>query len=164
MDKPMNRLKDMNVDDLFDRETDSLVSSNIDSRDYNEFDARFNKNPFISDVMSEIADQREKDVIFNHSLQKGLFNDIRKSPLRDRMPVNLQTYDPAFEKHLFYKQSKGLKGAYEAGQPMNKDLMMQTSNNTRFKKFAPRANQPDANAGLSYGEDFSFNPTKFFCQ
>lgn len=139
--KTLNRLKDMDVDDLFDRDdNESIVSSNIDSTGLADFNAKFNRNPFISDAVSEIADEREKDVIFNHSLKQGLFNDIKKSPLRERMPVTLQTYDPAFDNHLFYKKSKGLKGAPQAGEPMNKDLMMQTSNNHRFKKFAPRAN------------------------
>ena len=45
--------------------------------------------PFIADTVSEINDEREKNAIFNHSLKDGLFNDLRNSPLRDRMPNDL---------------------------------------------------------------------------
>ena len=50
--------------------------------------------------------------------------------------------------------------APESDQPaiLTKDELMQSSNNLRFKKFEPRADDPINNAGLSYGEDFSFNP------
>jgi len=47
---------------------------------------------------------------------------------------------------------------------MNKDIMMQTSKNQRFSKFVPRSANPDNNAGLNYGDDFTFNPTKFYCK
>ena len=62
-------------------------------------------NPFITDTMSEINDDREKNVIFSHSMAKGVFNDLRNSPLKQRLPENLQVYDPALEKRLFAKEA-----------------------------------------------------------
>jgi len=46
----------------------------------------------------------------------------------------------------------------------NKDFLMQSSNNLRFKKFEPREETEGANDGLDYGKDFSFNPAKFYCK
>ena len=65
-------------------------------------------NCFIADTVSEIHDEREKNAIFSHSLKHGVFNDIRNSPLRKRMPVEMQVYNPALEKRLFAKQSGAL--------------------------------------------------------
>ena len=42
--------------------------------------------------------------------------------------------------------------------------MMSTSKNMRFKKFEPRADIEGKNDGLAIGDDFSFNPTKFYCR
>jgi hypothetical protein len=47
---------------------------------------------------------------------------------------------------------------------MNKDIMMATSKNQRFSKFVPRSTDPDNNTGLNYADDFTFNPTKFYCK
>ena len=41
---------------------------------------------------------------------------------------------------------------------LTKDQLMQNSKNVRFKKFVPRGEDAGNNAGLSYGDDFSFNP------
>ena len=61
-------------------------------------------NPFITDTVSEIHDDKEKNAIFNHSLKHGVFNDIRNSPLRERLPADMQYYNPALEKRLFAKE------------------------------------------------------------
>ena len=97
-------MKDMDVDSLC---TDS-DAERIDRKDINRMlygrkggNSRRGPNAFNADVMSEIADDREKDAIFNHSLSKGLFNDIRDSPLKERLPADLQFYNPALEKRIF---------------------------------------------------------------
>lgn len=52
----------------------------------------------------------------------------------------------------------------EAPAALNKDLLMSSSNNLRFKKFEPRADgENNPNDGLNFTDDFSFNPTKFYC-
>ena len=71
---------------------------------------RTNPNPFIADTVSEINDNKEKNAIFNHSLKDGLFNDIRESPLRERLPADLQVYDPALERRLFARQQRDVPG------------------------------------------------------
>ena len=61
-------------------------------------------NPFLNDTVSEINDDKEKNAIFNHSLKHGVFNDIRNSPLKERLPTDLQYYNPALEKRLFAQE------------------------------------------------------------
>ena len=118
-DKTLDRLKDLEVDS-FDRE--SQFSELGSMKDYprnrtndphqDMMDAIFvpkaKNSAFIADTVSEINDEREKNAIFSHSLKHGVFNDIRNSPLRRRMPVEMQVYNPALEKRLFAKQSDGL--------------------------------------------------------
>ena len=67
-------------------------------------------NPFISDTLSEINDEKEKNAIFSHSLKHGVYNEIRNSPLRDRLPRDLQIYNPALEKRLFAKEAAKAPG------------------------------------------------------
>ena len=105
-------------------------------------------NPFISDTLSEIHDEKEKNAIFSHSLKHGVYNEIRNSPLRDRLPRDLQIYNPALEKRLFAKEAAKAPGMGQASRfgakskinpldeaptELNKDLLLQTSNNLRFK-------------------------------
>ena len=82
----MDRLRDLEVDS-FDRGSEiSAVSSTLSARlnrrnNTDMIDSAFvrrtNPNPFIADTVSEINDNKEKNVIFNHSMKHGLFNDIR---------------------------------------------------------------------------------------
>ena len=67
-------------------------------------------NPFISDTLSEINDEKEKNAIFSHSLKHGVYNEIRSSPLRERLPKDLQIYNPALEKRLFAKAAAKAPG------------------------------------------------------
>lgn len=67
-------------------------------------------NPFLTDTVSEVGDDREKNAIFSHSFKHGVFNDIRNSPLRERLPHDLQYYNPALEKRLFAKETAKLPG------------------------------------------------------
>jgi hypothetical protein len=46
-------------------------------------------NEFIGETMSEVYDPKEKKAVFNHSLRDGVFNDIKASPLRSKMPLGL---------------------------------------------------------------------------
>jgi len=59
-----------------------------------------NKN-FARDTMSELFDNQEKTAVFQHSMRHGLFNDIKNSPLKAKMPSRMQVYEPALENHLF---------------------------------------------------------------
>jgi len=43
----------------------------------------------MNETLSEINDDKEKNAIFNHSMRHGVFNDLRNSPLKDKMPNNL---------------------------------------------------------------------------
>ena len=67
-------------------------------------------DPFHTDVMPEINDEKEKNVLFNHTLEKGLFNDLRASPLREKLPDDLQLYNPALEKRLYQRQKAKVPG------------------------------------------------------
>jgi hypothetical protein len=45
--------------------------------------------PRFGDTMSELGDEREKDAVFAHTLNKGgLFENIRASPLKNHLPKN----------------------------------------------------------------------------
>ena len=45
-----------------------------------------------AETLSEPYDMEEKNALFDHSMTKGLFNDIKNSPLRDKMPRRMQIY------------------------------------------------------------------------
>ena len=110
----LNRLRDLEIDS-FDRESNlSNISSQMSSRQglrtTKNFTRTNNQNMFAVDTVSEIHDEKEKNSIFNHSMKHGLFNDIRASPLKDRLPSNLRIYDPALEKRLFAKEASRIPG------------------------------------------------------
>jgi hypothetical protein len=46
-----------------------------------------------AETLSEPYDQEEKEALFGHSMTKGLFNNIRNSPLKDKMPPRMQVYE-----------------------------------------------------------------------
>ena len=109
-----DRLKDMDVDSFM---TDSDVDRNIEFFERKDVDRILkgkkhlkNYDPFHTDVMSEINDEKEKNVLFNHTLEKGLFNDLRSSPLREKLPDDLQLYNPALEKRLYQRQKAKVPG------------------------------------------------------
>ena len=79
------------------------MSSGRPARDADQLWNPRNKNlkTFMNDTLSEVGDERDKDAIFNHSMRHGVFNDLRNSPLKDRMPDDLQVYNPALEKRMF---------------------------------------------------------------
>ena len=167
----MDRLRDLEIDS-FDRDSAfsdvgsdpglaklrrskaPMDESMLDS----VFNAKQKSNPFITDTMSEINDEKEKNVLFSHSMSKGVFNDLRNSPLKRRLPENLQVYDPALEKRLFAKEARKMPGQGPNNRksaasklaptaftdpdkvlhtgvksPLNKDLLMHSSKNIRFK-------------------------------
>ena len=139
-------------------------------RDHEDFDwmktmHEKNKDPFVGETMSEINDEKEKNAIFHHSLKEGLFNDLRNSPLKKRMPGDLQMYNPALERRLFARESSKVPGApprigdkhYDVNEgegDLNKDLMFASTKNLRFKEFKPRADDENANNGLNFDDDF----------
>lgn len=127
-------------------------------------DNKAQKNNFLERTLSEVNNEQEKNALFHHSMRDGLFNDLRNSPLRQKMPEDLQMYNPALERRLFAKEASKIPGAptrmgdhhYDVKEAsLNKDLLMATSANHRFQEFVPRADTDDeANGGLNYGDDF----------
>ena len=102
---PLHKLETLDVESLEARSKQgSMRSDDMESRDSARFgdsqigsdDMRSNiKNlysfgkraePFLGDTMSEIYDDKEKKAVFNHSLRDGVFNDIKNSPLKAKMP------------------------------------------------------------------------------
>ena len=165
---PLSRLKDLDMkqigDDNFSRASmsGSSVRTDLDMDPLGFVDR---KNRFFNDTVSEIGDEKEKDMLFDHTLKHGVFNDLKRSPLREKMPHQLQMYEPALDRRLFAKDNARQAPAVADQPVMNKDLSMSMSNNMRFKKFEPRAEKADvSNEGLNYADNFQFNPTKFYCK
>ena len=67
---------------------------------------RQNNQAFARETMSELFDNQEKSAIFQHSMKHGLFNNIKNSPLKDKMPTRMQMYEPSIDNQLFAKESK----------------------------------------------------------
>ena len=65
---------------------------------------------YFLELSLEFHDDKEKNAIFNHSLRHGVFNDIRNSPLKERLPADMQYYNPALEKRLFAKEFQKAPG------------------------------------------------------
>ena len=107
MDDTFDRLRELDVDSF----ATGSDASNMDMIDQMLNRAGRKAKPYIADTLSEINDEKEKNAIFNHSLKDGLFNDLRHSPLRDRMPHDLQFYNPALEKRIFAKEHAKQPGA-----------------------------------------------------
>ena len=138
-DNVFDRLRDVDVDS-FERGSGSLAGgSDRGSAVHALYDPK-NKNlhAFMNDTLSEINDNKEKEVIFNHSMKHGVFNDLRTSPLKNKMPHDLQMYNPALEKRLMARESATMGGgsgplnASATENGFNKDLMCATSKNLRF--------------------------------
>lgn len=51
-------------------------------KEKNAREGRFRPN----DTVSEVCDPVERDALFEHSFSKGLFSNIKHSPLRERAP------------------------------------------------------------------------------
>ena len=45
-----------------------------------------------AETLAEPYDMEEKNAMFDHSMKKGVFNDIKNSPLREKMPQRMQIY------------------------------------------------------------------------
>lgn len=95
----------------------------------------------VNDTISEVYDPVEKQALFDHSMTKGLFNNIRNSPLKDKMPARMQMYE-----------AYNLKGFDQSASPAQGG----TANFKEFKLTQPK--------GLNFETDFTFNPKKFFCK
>ena len=118
--------------------------------------------------MSELFDNQEKTAIFQHSMKHGLFNDIKNSPLKDKMPRRMQMYEPALDNHLFANEQKELAQTFgDTQEHLEKPLGLHNRG-----KFEPRGAKTDfdgalppghLNDGLNYGGDFVFTPKKFYC-
>ena len=48
--------------------------------------------PRPKDTYSEIGDPADKEEIFRHSINSGVFRNINNSPLKNKMPPSLQIY------------------------------------------------------------------------
>ena len=78
----------------------SRENRNKNSRKYNEKKDRENARawkllgggkmaPRFGETLSELGDEREKDAVFEHTLNKGgLFENIKSSPLKNHLPKN----------------------------------------------------------------------------
>ena len=146
-DDTFDRLRNLEVDSF---EGESNLSREMDDENLQNMYAGGRKQtgkPFMMDTMSEIGDEKEKNAIFNHSLRHGVVNDIRNSPLKDKMPNDLQYYDPALEKRLFAKEMKNMPGHSRGDEPqiMTREQLAAGSNNVRFKEFKPRGDDAENN-------------------
>ena len=119
--------------------------------------------------MSELFDNQEKTAIFQHSMKHGLFNDIKNSPLKQKMPPRMQMYQPALDNHLFADEQRNLASQTFGGAEEHHEKPIGLHNRG---KFIPRGAKTDfdgalppghLNDGLNYGGDFVFNPKKFWC-
>lgn len=94
-----------------------------------------------AETLSEPYDAEEKEALYGHSMSKGLFKNIRNSPLREKMPARMQLYE-AYGNATFGQNTK----------PQDAQLH-------DFKEFKPAEDK-----SLNFESDFSFNPKKFFCK
>ena len=78
-------------------------------------------DPFLNETMSEIADDQEKRAVFDHSLRDGVFNDIKNSPLKDKLPRSLRVYEPFQKNRVFEKEINNLKRQTD-GELLNQRL------------------------------------------
>jgi hypothetical protein len=113
--------------------------SNDFLKDKNAKENRFKPN----DTLSEVYDPVEKEQLFEHSMSKGLFHNIKNSPLRERMPKNTQF----FEEYKTKFQNFGSTTENHLTKP------------TEFIPF-----QPMTSTNLKFETDFTFNPKKFYCK
>ena len=67
------------------------------------------KDPFLAETMSEIYDDKDKRAVFEHTLREGVFNDIGNSPLKAKIPFNVQYYEPALKNRIFENEINRLK-------------------------------------------------------
>lgn len=44
------------------------------------------------EAMSDIVEENERDEVFRHSVAKGVFSNIQNSPLKRKLPRNVQMY------------------------------------------------------------------------
>lgn len=143
-----------------DLESQVSRSDLSENRDYRNFDTRtFMKEDKPEVALSDLVNSDEKDEIFRHSMSKGLFNDIKKSPLKDKMPKSMQFYDQEKDMRSFpqkpsYDQRIAELEATFNASPQGKEM---------FPKFVPR-HKKGLNKGLDVGKDFTINAVKFFCK
>lgn len=97
--------------------------------------------------LSEICDGDERDAVFTHTVQSGVLKNIHDSPLRDKLPRNLQMLGPG---------GGDASAGFRTFGRENDAVEM----NQRFSTFEPTK----PSAGLKMGADFSFNPKKFYCR
>ena len=99
-DNPFDRLKGMQLDDEeFDRASQNSMAggfSNAGSVD-SGLQRQFNvpqRDPFLAETVSELYDEKDKSQLLAHSFKHGVFNDLKNSPLKSKMPNNLRMYEP----------------------------------------------------------------------
>lgn len=97
--------------------------------------------PRLGQTLSEICDNEERDAVFNHTMQSGVFKNIHDSPLKEKLPKTLQMWTP------------GESGGFATFGREHEDPM------TRWPSFKPKT--PNARAGeggkppgLNIGTDF----------
>ena len=89
--------------------------------------------PRMGQTLSEICDNEEKEQIFNHTMQSGVFKNIHDSPLKEKMPKGLTMWTP------------GNTGGF---QTFGREHEAPMTNWPGFKKQTPKQ------SGLKLGSDF----------
>lgn len=110
------------------------------SGDNNPFVLGGDPAPRHGQTLSEICDNEERDAVFNHTMQSGVFSNIKNSPLKEKLPPTLQVWAPG--------DSQGFKTFGKTIEP-----------SAQFSKY--ETTKPADH--LSFKADFNFNPKKFYC-
>ena len=97
-----DRQADMDIVSALNARSDDELRSDLHSnRSYagkgsplsgSAFLKKNDEDRYKAETLSEPYDFEEKNALFEHSMTKGLFNDIKNSPLRDKMPHRMQIY------------------------------------------------------------------------
>ena len=107
---------ELEANQFFDGSNTVSVRSDLDDLD----DLFFKKNPMdggrapVGETLSELADGADKDAVFNHSLKYGVFNNIKNSPLKEKLPANIQMYQHDDENMMTNQFAKVASG-FECG-------------------------------------------------
>ncbi len=90
LENAFDRLSGLDVDSQLSR--DDLDVDFKKNKDLNKFILAGQHAPRQKENLSEIGDPIEKDAVFNHTINNGVFRNINNSPLRDRLPKSMQMY------------------------------------------------------------------------
>lgn len=101
--------------------------------------------PRMGATLSEICDNEERDAVFNHTMQSGVFKNISDSPLKEKLPKTLRMWTP------------GASNAFQTFGHENTECA------PKWSKYQAKKSAQGI-GGLKAGSDFQFNPKKFYCR